>query len=139
MKADNFYIHTANKEDLARIRPLGEDDLQFETSDRLNLAHLLIAEERDLFVGYLQYGLFQNKIPFMHKLFVTSDYRGKGYATMLIREWEQLMSEHGYECVMLTTSSLSSTQNFYHLMGYRDIGSFMLPDEPLQIILYKHL
>ncbi len=39
------------------------------------------------------------------------------------------------------TSSLANelAQHFYRKNGYQDIGGFVLPEEPLEIIFYKSL
>ena len=139
MKAEQVLVHIANRKDINRIQAYQEESLLIEGDDSVNLSHILVAEEDNNFRGYLQFGLFKNTIPFMHKLYVVPTLRGKGYATAIIREWEKLMHKNGYDSVMLSTSSLSSAQNFYRLMGYRDIGSFMLPNEPLEMIFIKQL
>lgn len=139
MKAEEILVHIASRKDANRIQAYHEDSLFTDKDGSVNLSHVLVAEEDGSFRGYLQYGLFKNRIPFMHKLYVVPTLRGKGYATAIIRGWENMMRAQDYDRVMLTSSSLSSAQNFYRLMGYRDIGSFMLPGEPLEMIFLKRL
>lgn len=139
MKAEDILIHVANRKDVNRLEAYREDAVFAEREDFADLSHLLIAEENGAFRGFLQYGMFKNRLPFMQKLYVIPSLRGKGYATAIIRAWEGMMRTEGYASVMVTSSSLSSAQNFYRLMGYRDIGSFMLPGEPLEMIFIKRL
>lgn len=137
MRSEAILVRFANAEDFDKIPALREDALLADTRGAVYRAQLVIAEEAADFRGYLLFGLYKDTIPFMHKLYVAPEHRSQGYAGEIIGKWETLMREDGYQRVMLTTSSLNTAQNFYRLMGYRDIGSLTLPGEPLEMIFLK--
>ena len=139
MSTATLIIRIADDRDIARIKSYQEEALLDNINAAVYRVHLVIAEEDGEFRGYLQYGLYKNDIPYIHKLYVTPDHRGTGYAGIIIEEWEELMRQNGYSRVMLSVSSANSAQNFYRLMGYRDIGSITLPGEPLDMIMLKDL
>ena len=101
--------------------------------------HIMIAEEDSTFLGWLRYNLFWDSIPFMNMLFFLDGYRGKGYGTALTLEWGKVMKAKGYDAVMTSTQVNECAQHFYRKLGYTDIGSFMPPEEPLELILLKHI
>jgi ribosomal protein S18 acetylase RimI-like enzyme len=101
--------------------------------------HIMIAEQNSSFLGWLRYNLFWDSIPFMNMLFFLDEYRGKGYGTILILEWEKEMKAQGYNIVMTSTQANEYSQHFYRKLGYSDVGGFMPPDEPLELILLKHI
>ncbi|NLV92595.1 MAG: GNAT family N-acetyltransferase, partial [Firmicutes bacterium] len=41
--------------------------------------------------------------------------------------------------VMTSTQADEEGQHFYRKLGYRDIGGFVLPGEPLELIMIKEL
>ncbi len=91
------------------------------------------------FAGLLRYGLFWDEIPFMNMLSVKEEYRGKGVGTALVREWERLMAEKGYNAVMTSTQANETSQHFYRKLGYRDMGGFTPFGEEYEIIMGKQL
>ncbi|MDO5112132.1 MAG: GNAT family N-acetyltransferase [Clostridia bacterium] len=137
MISEDILVRFANAEDFENIPALREDAFLSNARHAAYRAHVVIAEEAADFRGYLLFGLYKDAIPFMHKLYVAPAHRSKGYAGEIIGKWEALMQEDGYKRVMLTTSSLNTAQNFYRLMGYRDIGSLTLPGEALEMVFLK--
>ena len=93
----------------------------------------------DYFVGWLRYNLFWDNTPFMNLLFVLSEYRNQGFGKQLVRFWEEEMKKQGYLLVLTSTVSTESAQYFYRKLGYTDCGSFVLPQEPEELILLKSL
>ena len=89
------------------------------------------------YVGWLRFNLFWDNIPFMNLLFIFEEQRGKGYGRQLVAFWEQEMAKQGYPFVLTSTLSDEEGQFFYRKLGYTDRGALVLPDEPLEIILYK--
>ncbi|MCS4464928.1 hypothetical protein JTT01_16190 [Clostridium botulinum] len=49
------------------------------------------------------------------------------------------MKSKGYELVMTSTLSNEQAQHFYRKLGYKDVGSLLLDDEPLEIIFTKSI
>ena len=91
------------------------------------------------FAGWLRWNLFWNEIPFMNMLYFTEEHRRKGYGRTLVGFWENEMLKNQYKMVMTSTRADEKAQFFYRKLGYRDCGSLLFPDEPLEIILSKKL
>lgn len=49
------------------------------------------------------------------------------------------MREYGAEVVLTSTQADETAQHLYRKRGYRDIGGFVLPGEPLELMLLKQL
>lgn len=89
--------------------------------------------------GWLRFNLFWDNIPFMNLLYLFEEQRGKGCGTKMVEFWEREMADRGYSFVLTSTQSNEEGQFFYRKLGYTDRGALVLPDEPLEIILYKKL
>jgi ribosomal protein S18 acetylase RimI-like enzyme len=89
--------------------------------------------------GLLRWGYFWDEIPFMNLLWVREELRGRGFGTGLVAFWEDEMRKAGYEEAMTSTMSNERAQHLYRRLGYKDCGSLLLSDEPLEIILSKKL
>ena len=100
---------------------------------------ILLMFENGVFVGWLRFNLFWDSIPFMNMLYFTEEQRRKGYGRTLVEFWENEMLKNQYKTVMTSTRADEKAQFFYRKLGYRDCGSLLLPDEPLEIILSKKL
>ena len=90
-------------------------------------------------VGWLRYGLFWDQIPFMNHLFFIEDFRRSGYGTKLVTFWEKEMYEKGYKLAMTSTQADEEAQHFYRKLGYKDIGGFTFPEQPLELVMLKIL
>jgi GNAT superfamily N-acetyltransferase len=90
-------------------------------------------------VGFLRYGYLWDEIPFMNLLWVEEVSRGKGYGTQLVSSWEREMRKLGYDSAMTSSSSHERAQHLYRSLGYVDVGSLLMPDEPLEIVFLKEL
>lgn len=93
----------------------------------------------DTFIGWLRFNLFWDTIPFMNMLYLLKEYRRNGYGRELVRFWEKEMQKNKRKMVLTSTQSNEQAQIFYRKIGYVDCGSLLLPNEPLEIILSKHL
>lgn len=100
---------------------------------------IMIMELNGTSIGWLRYSLFWDGIPFMNMLFVLNGYRGKGYGRLLVGFWETWQQEKGYKRFLTSTQANEDAQHFYRKLGYADIGGFILPSEPLEIILMKDM
>lgn len=100
---------------------------------------IVLARRGDRRVGFLRYGYFWDEIPFMNLLWVREGSRGEGYGTRLISFWEEEMRKLGHDSVMTSTLSDERAQHLYRRLGYEDIGSLLMPDEPLEIVFLKRL
>ena len=75
----------------------------------------------------------------MNILYLLDNERGKGNGSRLVIFWENEMKQKNYEFVLTSTQSNEEAQFFYRKIGYVDSGALLLPNEPLEIILYKKL
>ncbi len=131
-------IRYAQRSDLRALAALdkhvSEDELE-RVIDRRRI----IVSEADGIAGWLRFGLFWDELPFMNMLYVIEKDRGKGCGTALCDFWENEMRSQGYKYALTSTLSNENAQHFYRKRGYKDCGSLILPDEPLEIILIKKL
>lgn len=132
-------IRIANKSDLSILvhydKHISADELVYS----MMRERILIIEENNHLMGWLRYNLFWDNTPFMNMLYILEDYRGKRYGKVLTLFWEEKMKCLGYELVMTSTLSNEGAQHFYRKLGYRDAGSLLLPQEPLEIIFIKSI
>lgn len=75
----------------------------------------------------------------MNMLYINANYRNKGIGKELVLFWENEMKKKGYKFLMTSTLSNEEAQHFYRKLGYKDSGSLLLPNEPLEIIFIKKL
>jgi len=90
-------------------------------------------------VGWLRYGLWYDLIPFMNMLYILEPHRREGLGRQLVERWEQDMREIGFDMVLTSTQADEEGQHFYRKLGYIDTGVLLLPGEPAEIILRKHI
>ncbi|MGG7098503.1 GNAT family N-acetyltransferase [Clostridium sardiniense] len=90
-------------------------------------------------IGWLRYGYFWDNTPFMNMLYIDENYRNNGIGKDLINFWENAMKNKGYKLVMTSTLSNENSQHFYRKLEYKDAGSLLLEDEPLEIIFTKKI
>ncbi len=116
-------------------RHVGRDVIEEKVARR----EIIVAHREDRRVGFLRYGYFWDEIPFMNLLWVRGESRGEGHGTRLISFWEEEMRKLGHDSVMTSTLSDESAQHLYRRLGYVDVGSLLMPDEPLEIVFLKRL
>lgn len=132
-------IRFANLEDLKVISLYDKHVSKEELENLVNLNRVIIAEENNKFCGWLRYNLFWDNTPFMNRLYVLEDKRGKGYGKQLVDFWENKMRILQYKFVMTSTASDEYSQHFYLKIGYKTVGGFIPEGEPYEIILMKNL
>lgn len=108
--------------------------------NKLKEKEIMIAKDQDnKVIGWLRYNYFWDNTPFMNMLYLNEKYRNKGIGKELVGFWENEMKSKGYELVMTSTLSNEQAQHFYRKLGYKDSGSLLLDDEPLEIIFTKNI
>lgn len=108
--------------------------------NKLKEKEIMIAKDQDnKVIGWLRYNYFWDNTPFMNMLYLNENYRNKGIGKELVGFWENEMKSKGYELVMTSTLSNEQAQHFYRKLGYKDSGSLLLDDEPLEIIFTKNI
>ena len=132
-------IRYANENDIEIISKYDEHISKEELINIIKLKRVIVMYEDDKFIGWLRYNLFWDNTPFMNMLYLLDNERGKGKGSQLVEFWENEMRERNYEFVLTSTQSNEEAQFFYRKLGYIDNGALLLPNEPLEIILYKNL
>ena len=102
----------------------------------LNKEIFVVLNENKI-IGWLRFSMFWDEYPFMNMLYIVQEYRNKGYGKKLVCFWEEKLKEKGYKNFMTSTQSDEEAQHFYRNLGYKDIGGFVLPNEPFELILLK--
>ncbi len=132
-------IRYANENDIEIISKYDKHISKEELANIIKLKRVIVMYEDDKFVGWLRYNLFWDNTPFMNMLYLLDNERGKGNGSRLVIFWENEMKQKNYEFVLTSTQSNEEAQFFYRKIGYVDSGALLLPNEPLEIILYKKL
>lgn len=108
--------------------------------NKLKEKEIIIASDEDnKIIGWLRYSYFWDNTPFMNMLYINENYRNNGIGKELVLFWENEMKKKGYELLMTSTLSNEEAQHFYRKLGYKDSGSLLLPNEPLEIIFIKNI
>ncbi len=108
--------------------------------NKLKEKEIIIEKDQDnKIIGWLRYSYFWDNTPFMNMLYINQNYRNKGIGKKLVEFWETEMKSKGYELVMTSTLSNEQAQHFYRKLRYKDAGSLLLDDEPLEIIFTKSI
>ena len=139
IKEVNNMIRYANENDIEIISKYDKHISKEELANIIKLKRVIVMYEDDKFVGWLRYNLFWDNTPFMNILYLLDNERGKGNGSRLVIFWENEMKQKNYEFVLTSTQSNEEAQFFYRKIGYVDSGALLLPNEPLEIILYKKL
>lgn len=106
---------------------------------KIENGEIFIIFENGKILGWLRYNMFWDEHPFMNMLFIIETQRNKGYGKKLVQFWEDEMIKNGSSILMISTMSNESSQHFYRSIGYHDIGGFILPDEPLELMMIKKI
>jgi GNAT superfamily N-acetyltransferase len=106
---------------------------------KIDNKEVYIVKENEIVIGTLRYSLFWDNTPFMNLLYISKEYQRKGYGTLLVSHWENDMISKGFKIVMTSTLANEEAQHFYRKNGYKDIGGFVLPDEPLELLFIKEI
>ena len=100
---------------------------------------VIIAKADNRVIGWLRFGYFWDEIPFMNMLGLEEGHRRKGIGKKLVEFWESKMKKREFKMVMTSSQSDEDAQHFYRKIGYKDVGSLILPKEPLEVIFIKSL
>ena len=136
---DTFSIRIAMNSEIDQLDKLEKHFAWEEIQKMVGEGKYYLAFNNNIIVGWLRYGLFWDHIPFMNKLFLVEEYRGKGIGTRLVKYWEAEMRILGHKSTMTSTQVDESAQHFYRKMGYLDIGGFTYPEQALELMMLKRL
>ncbi len=94
-------------------------------------------------VGVLRYNLFWDLIPFLNLICFTEQYRGKGFGTRAMIDWEDEMRSSGHKLVMTSTMVEEGAQHFYRKLKYKDCGCLIKDFQPyvetMEMFMMKQL
>ncbi len=135
----NATIRIATRADLPFLATHDVHIAPAEREQVLSLHRILLMEVDGQPVGWLRWGMFWDNTPFMNLLFLLDGYRRMGLGRQLVAHWEALMCAAGHTFVMTSTQANEDAQRFYRHLGYRDVGGFLLPGEPYELLLIKEL
>ena len=121
-------IRRAQAEDFAFLSQHDAHIAPGELRAQIERGRILIAQEGGQPIGWLRWNLFWDNTPFLNLLFLLEGFRQKGYGR-----------QQGYRLVMTSTLASEQAQHFYRALGYRDAGSLLLEEEPLEILFTKRL
>jgi len=100
---------------------------------------IIVKDEANKNIGWLRYGYLWDNTPFINMLYLDEKYRDKGTGKELVIFWENEMKMKSYDLIMTSTLSNEQAQHFYRKLGYKDSGSLLLENEPLEIIFTKRI
>lgn len=132
-------IEEARMDDVEALSMLDRHISAETVQDKVRRAEILVLRDGETIGGWLRYSYFWDEHPFMNMLCVLQAYRSLGLGKELVAHWEECMRAKGFLMVMTSTLSDESAQHFYRKLDYRDIGGFILPGEPLELMLAKWL
>lgn len=136
---DNFAVRVADGGDLPYLLEKDPHITPDMLRRKVTAGEVLVAVVGGGLAGYLRWGWFWDNVPFMNLLRLDAEWRRKGIGTQLVARWEADMRALGAEFVLTSTWASEEAQHFYRTLGYQDIGGFVLPREPLELVLYKGL
>lgn len=139
MENNGLHIRLAQENDIAFLAAQDPHISAMMRQRKIAAGEILIALAEHEPIGFLRWGWFWDTIPFMNMLIVVEMWRRKGVATRLITDWEAAMQEKNAECVLTSTLSNETAQHLYRKCGYQDLGGFIMPNEPLELVLFKQL
>jgi len=87
-------------------------------------------------VGVLRFSLFWQTIPFLDLIYLAKDYRGKGYGTQMMLEWEKAMRICGFKYIMTSTQADEDAWKFYEKLGFYKAGGFFPPEQQAEELIY---
>lgn len=103
------------------------------------LKRVYIMEENNNLIGILRYNLFWDNTPFLNLLFILEQYRNHKYGMYLMNYYENEMKKLGYSYLLLSTPSNETSKFFYQKLNYQEIGSLKYLNDPLEIVMAKHI
>ena len=98
----------------------GEDHSFFAQYNQLNdIKNCIILFCDGVAVSCGAYKIYDNKTVEIKRMFTKEDYRGKGFAKMVLRFLEKWAREEGYSSAVLETGNRQkSAVHLYHTLGY---------------------
>ena len=83
-------------------------------------------------VGIMHHCILWDTMPFLNLIYIDPKYRKCGFGKNAMEFWEKEMKEKGFKMVLISTQVDEKAQFFYRKSGYREWGSLVLNDCPLE-------
>lgn len=83
-------------------------------------------------VGIMHYCILWDSMPFLNLIYIHQEYRKCGFGKNTMEFWEKDMKGKGFKMVLISTQVDEKAQFFYRKLGYRECGSLVLNDCPLE-------
>ena len=110
----------------------------FDVHVREKTGYILWAGETA--VGVMHHCLIWDSLPFLNLLYIRREYRGQGFGSQAMEQWERRMKAQGCDQVLISTQVNEDAQHFYRRIGYIDCGGFLLGEhEPMEMMMRKSL
>lgn len=87
-------------------------------------------------LGMLRWSLFWQTIPFLDLIFLDHTTRNQGWGSEMMAHWEHQLRAMGYDYAMTSTQADETAWQFYEKLCYRQIGSFLPPDQDAPELIY---
>lgn len=137
-------------EDFMKIEFAGEKDHKYILENDRHISkdlieskikknEIYIVRKNNAIIGWLRFSFFWDNTPFLNMIYINEEYRNHNIGKELVLFWENLMKDKGYKMVMTSTLSNENAQHFYRKLQYKDSGSLLLENEPLEIIFTKKI
>jgi ribosomal protein S18 acetylase RimI-like enzyme len=137
-------------EDFMKIEFAGEKDYKYILENDKHISkdlieskikknEIYIVRENNVIIGWLRFSFFWDSIPFLNMIYINEEFQNHNIGKKLVLFWENLMKDKGYKMVMTSTLSNENAQHFYRKLQYKDSGSLLLENEPLEIIFTKKI
>ncbi len=110
-----------------------------ELTEQLSIQKVYALWDDKRIVGVLRYSLFWQKIPFLDHIMIDPEYRGRGLGKRMMSHWENIMGVAGYSHVMVSTQEDEDAQEFYKHLGYKQIGSFLPPNQEANELMFSKM
>jgi GNAT superfamily N-acetyltransferase len=81
--------------------------------------------------GLMHYSVLWDNLPFLNLIFLTAEYRGRGFGRSAMSYWEHEMASQGYRMALISTQVDEDAQFFYRKLGYKECGCLVLSEGPM--------
>ena len=133
-------VRYAREADYEQVLTLDGSITKSEFKRWTDNAQVLLIYEKDDFAGWLQYSLFQEKIPFVNRFYILEQFRGLGDGKLTLLIWQRQMEERFFDKTMLScASSNEKAQKLFESVGYKKIGSLQIESDAEEFVYMKVL
>jgi ribosomal protein S18 acetylase RimI-like enzyme len=100
---------------------------------------LQIAEADQSPIGFLSYSILWGTLPFLELIEVSPSSRGQNLGREMVRAWEQMMADRGFDLVLTSTNADGDAQNFWRKIGYTDCGALTVRSKAAEVFFQRRV